>query len=130
MAVTRSAPSLLSGDLAGVQTEVEKRHDESIQRLQHWIRNPSISAEDRGMDEGCELLIRMAREAGFQKAARIDTDGHPGVFATLDAGAPRTFGLYFMYDVKQADPAECRDRRQARVRQGAHGSRRGQPERT
>jgi len=29
-----------------------------------------------------------------------------GVFATLDAGAPRTIGLYFMYDVKQADPAE------------------------
>jgi len=85
---------------------VEKRHDESIQRLQLWVRNPSISAEDRGMDEGCELLVRMAREAGFQKAARIDTDGHPGVFATLDAGAPRTFGLYFMYDVKQADPAE------------------------
>ena len=85
---------------------MEKRHDESIQRLQHWVRNPSISAEDRGMDEGCELLVRMAREAGFQKAARIDTDGHPGVFATLDAGAPRTFGLYFMYDVKQADPAE------------------------
>ena len=106
MAVTRPAPSLLSGDLAGVQTEVEKRHDESIQRLQHWVRNPSISAEDRGMDEGCELLIRMAREAGFQKAVRIDTDGHPGVFATLDAGAPRTFGLYFMYDVKQADPTE------------------------
>ena len=85
---------------------MEKRHDESIQRLQHWVRNPSISAEDRGMDEGCELLVRMAREAGFQKAARIDTDGHPGVFATLDAGAPRTLGLYFMYDVKQADPAE------------------------
>src|SRR5262249_13191483 len=30
----------------------------------------------------------------------------PGIFATLDAGAPRTLGLYFMYDVKQADPAE------------------------
>jgi acetylornithine deacetylase/succinyl-diaminopimelate desuccinylase-like protein len=28
------------------------------------------------------------------------------VFATLDAGAPRTIGIYFMYDVKQADPAE------------------------
>ena len=26
--------------------------------------------------------------------------------ATLDAGAPRTLGLYFMYDVKQVDPAE------------------------
>lgn len=58
------------------------------------------------MDEGCDLMMHMAREAGFQTATRINTDGHPGVFATLDAGAPRTFGLYFMYDVKQADPAE------------------------
>src|SRR5258706_2026035 len=58
------------------------------------------------MDEGCELMMRMAREAGFQTAQRINTDGHPGVFATLDAGAPRTFGVYFMYDVKQADPTE------------------------
>src|SRR5438132_13035891 len=30
----------------------------------------------------------------------------PAVFARLDSGAPRTFGLYFMYDVKQADPSE------------------------
>ena len=97
---------MLSGDLAPVRSEIEKRHDESIQRLQHWVKNPSIAAEDRGMDEGCDLMMRMAREAGFQKATRIDTDGHPAVFATLDAGAPRTFGLYFMYDVKQADPAE------------------------
>ena len=28
------------------------------------------------------------------------------MFATLDAGAPKTVGLYFMYDVKQFDPAE------------------------
>jgi len=97
---------MLSGELASIQSEIEKRHDESIQRFQHWVKNPSIAAEDRGMDEGCELMMRMAREAGFQAAKRIDTDGHPGVFATLDAGAPRTFGLYFMYDVKQADPAE------------------------
>jgi acetylornithine deacetylase/succinyl-diaminopimelate desuccinylase-like protein len=70
------------------------------------VRNPSIAAEDRAMDEGCELMMRMAREAGFQEATRIDTDGHPGMFATLDAGAARTFGLYFMYDVKQADATE------------------------
>ena len=106
MAATRSAPTILGGELSSIHAEIEKRHDESIQRFQHWVRNPSIAAEDRGMDEGCELMIRMAREAGFQTAKRIDTDGHPGVFATLDAGAERTFGLYFMYDVKQADPAE------------------------
>src|SRR2546425_12446479 len=57
------------------------------------------------MDEGCDLMMRMARAAGFQKATRIDTDGHPGVFATLEAGAAATVALYFMYDVKQAVPA-------------------------
>jgi acetylornithine deacetylase/succinyl-diaminopimelate desuccinylase-like protein len=36
----------------------------------------------------------------------IETDGKPGVFATLDAGAAKSVGLYFMYDVKQFDPAE------------------------
>ena len=106
MAVAFSSETLLSGELASIRAEIERRHDESIQRLQHWVRNPSIAAEDRGMNEGCELMTRMARDAGFQKAVRVDTDGHPAVFATLDAGAARTFGLYFMYDVKQADPSE------------------------
>src|SRR6202171_6112805 len=50
--------------------------------------------------------MRMLRDAGFDTVRRISTDGQPGIWATLDAGAPRTFGLYFMYDVKQADPAE------------------------
>src|SRR5438094_7512173 len=104
--MTRAAPSLLTGELSPIQSEIEKRHDESIARFQNWVRNPALAAGDRGMDEGCDLMIRMARDAGLQTARRIDTDGHPGVFATLDAGAPKTFGLYFMYDVKQAEPAE------------------------
>src|SRR5438876_4222351 len=71
-----------------------------------WIRQPSIAAENRGMNEGCELMMEMLREAGFSSVKKMPTDGQPGVFATLDAGAPKTLGLYFMYDVKQADPAE------------------------
>src|SRR5229473_488053 len=46
------------------------------------------------------------RHDEFGEVTKVPTDGQPGVFATLDAGAPRTLGLYFMYDVKQADPAE------------------------
>src|SRR5436853_4721132 len=58
------------------------------------------------MNEGCELMMEMLREAGFSGVKKMPTDGQPGVFATLDAGAPKTLGLYFMYDVKQADPSE------------------------
>ena len=41
-----------------------------------------------------------------QQAKVIPTKGVPAVFATLDAGAPVTLGIYFMYDVKHYDPAE------------------------
>ncbi len=95
-----------AGDRARVYAEIEKRHGEALKRLQDWIRVPSIAAENRGVNEGCALMIRLLKDAGFQRADRADTSGKPGVFATLDAGARRTVGVYFMYDVKQADPAE------------------------
>jgi len=98
--------SSASSNLAPVLGQVEKAHGEAVERLQAWIRQPSIAAENRGMSEGCDLLIKMLTDAGFDKATRVNTDGQPGVFATLDAGAPRTIGIYFMYDVKQVDPSE------------------------
>ena len=93
-------------DLTDVKREIAKRHDEAVKRLQDWIALPSIAAENRNFPAGAEHMARLARDAGFQQATVITTDGKPGVFATLDAGAAKTIGLYFMYDVKQFDPAE------------------------
>src|SRR5712664_3868032 len=95
-----------AGDLAPVEREIQKRHGEAVQRLQEWIHQPTIAAEGIGADEGVQHFIRLLKDAGFQRAERMPTDGFPGVFATLDAGAPKTVGLYFMYDVKQVDPSE------------------------
>jgi acetylornithine deacetylase/succinyl-diaminopimelate desuccinylase-like protein len=93
-------------DLSAIKVEITKRHDEAVTRLQDWIRQVSIAAENRGYPEGAEYMAKLARDSGFESATVINTDGKPGVFATLDAGAPKTVGLYFMYDVKQFDPAE------------------------
>jgi acetylornithine deacetylase/succinyl-diaminopimelate desuccinylase-like protein len=93
-------------DLKPLTSAIEKGHDEAVRRLQDWIRQPSIAAENRGMNEGCELMMRLLRNAGFDQVTRMPTDGFPGVFATMDTGAPKTVALYFMYDVKQVDPAE------------------------
>ena len=93
-------------DFDPIRKEISKRHDEALQRLQEWIHQPSIAAENNGVNEGCELTMRMLKDAGFNTATKVPTDGQPGIFATLDAGAKRTVGLYFMYDVKQVDPAE------------------------
>jgi len=101
-----AVPAAPADEMDGIRAEIEKRHDEAVERLQHWIQQPSIAAENRGMNEGCELTMHMLSDAGFEQVRKVPTDGQPGIFATLDAGAPRTVGLYFMYDVKQADPAE------------------------
>jgi acetylornithine deacetylase/succinyl-diaminopimelate desuccinylase-like protein len=111
VAIAVSAALLVShparaDDLGDIKREIAKRHDESVKRLQDWIAQPAIAAENRGYPDGAQLMAKLARDAGFQKATVIETDGKPGVFATLDAGAAKTVGLYFMYDVKQFDPAE------------------------
>jgi acetylornithine deacetylase/succinyl-diaminopimelate desuccinylase-like protein len=104
--MSAAGPTAASSAAVPVLAQVEKRHDEAVERLQAWIKQPSIAAENRGMTEGCQMLIRMLQDAGFGHAESVPTDGQPGVFAVLDAGAPRTVGMYFMYDVKQVDPAE------------------------
>ncbi|MEY2878682.1 MAG: hypothetical protein RLZZ15_1062 [Verrucomicrobiota bacterium] len=93
-------------DLAALKAQIAQQHDRAVKRLQDWIKLPSIAAENRGFPEGAEHMAKLLREVGFQTAAIIPTDGKPGVFATLDAGAAKTVGVYFMYDVKQFDPKE------------------------
>ena len=85
---------------------VAERHDMTVKALQDWIALPTIAAEGKNVAEGAEYMKRLALDAGFQQARVVQSGGVPGVFATLDAGAPVTLGIYFMYDVKQFDPAE------------------------
>ena len=49
-------------DFAVIRAEIEKRHDEAVKRLQTWIRQPSIAAENRGMTEGGDLMIRSTND--------------------------------------------------------------------
>jgi acetylornithine deacetylase/succinyl-diaminopimelate desuccinylase-like protein len=105
-AADKAADAKFGGDLTSVRAAMEKQRPEAIKRLQSWIALPSIAAENRNMEEGCQMMIDLLKDAGFQSAKRMPTDGQPGVFATLDAGAKRTVGMYFMYDVKQFIPSE------------------------
>ncbi len=102
-----SNPALATeNDFSDVRAQVTQQHEQNIKRLQDWIGQVSIAAENRGYPEGADYMIQLLKDAGFQRAERVETEGKPGVFATLEAGAPKTVGLYFMYDVKQFDPKE------------------------
>ncbi len=89
-----------------VAAAIRADHDAAIQRLRQWIALPTIANMGVNHKEGAEYMRQLALDAGFQQAKVIPTDGVPGVFATLDAGAEDTLAIYFMYDVKHYDPAE------------------------
>ena len=58
---------------ADIKSEITKRHDEAVKRLQDWIAQVSIAAENRGYPEGAEYMAKLARDAGFQQR---DGDQH------------------------------------------------------
>jgi acetylornithine deacetylase/succinyl-diaminopimelate desuccinylase-like protein len=89
-----------------IRKAAEANRQAAIKRIQDWIALPSIAAENLSMPEGAAYMQQLALDAGFDSAEIIPTDGHPGVYALMDNGAPRTLAVYFMYDVKQFDPSE------------------------
>jgi acetylornithine deacetylase/succinyl-diaminopimelate desuccinylase-like protein len=106
-AVVGGADGLFAAtDRDSVVAEIATQHQATVQMLRDWIAVPSIAAENRNYPQGPEYMARLAREAGFTRVELVPTAGKSGVFATLDSGAPATLALYFMYDVKQFDPAE------------------------
>ena len=106
-AVMSPLPALAaSSQTAAIRKAAEAGKEASVKRLRDWIAFPSIAAENRNMPEGAAYMAELAKDAGFTNVEIVPTDGHPGVFGTIDVGAKRTLGIYFMYDVKQFDPAE------------------------
>ncbi|HET9335197.1 MAG TPA: M20/M25/M40 family metallo-hydrolase [Sphingomicrobium sp.] len=89
-----------------IEAAVKARHGETVKALQEWIALPTIAAEKKNVPEGAAHMLKLAREAGFANARLVPTSGVPGVFGTIDVGAKRTLGVYFMYDVKQYEPSE------------------------
>ncbi|MGZ8998614.1 MAG: M20/M25/M40 family metallo-hydrolase, partial [Allosphingosinicella sp.] len=93
-------------DREALRQAVDAGFEESLQRLRQWMALPTIAAERLNIEEGADYMARLATEAGFSGVRKVATGGVPAVFGVLDVGAQRTVGLYFMYDVKQFDPAE------------------------
>lgn len=87
-------------DLARIFRYLEGHYDRHVQNLQEFCRQPSISAEEYGVEECARLLADYYRRLGCQEVEIVPTEGHPCVWAYLDAGAPKTIVNYCMYDVQ------------------------------
>ncbi len=82
---------------------IDQHYDEHLSKLQELVRQPSISAENRGVRECAELVRSYFRDLGCKNPRLVETSGFPVVYGHYDAGAERTIIAYFMYDTQPVD---------------------------
>jgi len=85
---------------------IDERREESLEALKTLIRQPSISAQDKGVKECARLLSGMLQDFGIP-ARIIDTPTQPVVYGEV-APHPEGFTLlcYGHYDVQPPEPLE------------------------
>ncbi len=89
-----------------VYDHIDANLDQHLAKIQQWLRQPSISAQNVGIREMAELLRQDLEDIGFAEAELVPTDGHPGVWGYYDAGAEKTLVVYLMYDVQPVNPED------------------------
>ena len=92
--------SAYPGRHAAVYADIDARQPEHLEHLRRWVRQPSVSAQGRGIHEMANMLADDLRKLGFKEVELVPTAGHPGVFGYYDAGASKTLVVYLMYDVQ------------------------------
>src|SRR5580704_17261331 len=104
-AVHINMSQIKSEELKKVYANIDAHFDEHVERLQKWIRQPSISNSGEGIQESAEMVKGFFDELGCQQSKVYDTGvtewglpGNPVVYAKCDEGAPKTIVIYWQYD--------------------------------
>lgn len=83
-----------------IYRHIDEHLEETLLKLQEYVRQPSVSVDGTGMRECAELVAGHYRGLGCGEVEIVETDTFPGVWAFYDAGAPLTIVNYNMYDVR------------------------------
>jgi acetylornithine deacetylase/succinyl-diaminopimelate desuccinylase-like protein len=94
---------LESQHLRKIHDHIAQNKARHIARVQEYLRQPSVSSWGLGMKECADLLMSYFKRLGCKEVELVKTDGHPGVWAWYDAGAPKTLAYYMMYDTQPFD---------------------------
>ncbi len=91
--------------MSGLEAWIEAHRGELIGDLQRLLRQPSISAQDRGIRECAALVVEMLQSWGI--TAQIhETPRHPVITGELRGEGDRTLLIYGHYDVQPPEPLE------------------------
>ncbi|NIR86192.1 M20/M25/M40 family metallo-hydrolase [Candidatus Bathyarchaeota archaeon] len=83
-----------------VSKYIDTHLDQHISKVQDFLRQPSVSAENYGVRECAEILKDYLADLGCQDARLIETGSFPVVYGEYDAHAEKTLLVYMMYDTQ------------------------------
>jgi acetylornithine deacetylase/succinyl-diaminopimelate desuccinylase-like protein len=83
-----------------VSKYIDLHLDEHIRKMQDFLRQPSVSAENCGVRDCAELLKSHFVNLGCKKARLIETKSFPVVYGEYEAHAEKTLLVYMMYDTQ------------------------------
>src|SRR5258705_5606925 len=92
-------------DFDAIDRYLEKHLDDSIEELIRYASQPSVAAQNVGMEECARLVAEMLRSRGF-KVEMVPSEGYPVVIAEREGGSDKTLLIYNHYDVQPAEPLE------------------------
>lgn len=93
---------------ARVDAYLQSHLDDSISELSRYCAQPSVSAQNWGLQETAEMTAEMLRQRGFEVKI-FPTDGAPIVYGERKGKSPKTILFYNHYDVQPPEPLELWD---------------------
>ncbi len=91
-----------------IDAYIEEHLDDFVAEMIRLCRQPSVSAQNLGLEETARLVARMLEERGFHTET-LPTDGAPVVYGEAPGRADRTLLFYNHYDVQPPEPLELWD---------------------
>ena len=86
--------------------DVRSIEREALDLTRELCRKPSVSAEERALDETAELVETLLTATGFE-TRQLEVDGAPpAVYGELAGEGDASLLLYNHYDVQPVDPIE------------------------
>ena len=92
-------------DFSFIDQYLEAHLPESIAELSVYGAQPSVSAQNWGLEECAELVGKMLKQRGFTVQI-IPTGGAPVVFGEIKGRSNKTVLFYNHYDVQPPEPLE------------------------
>ena len=88
-----------------IDSYLEKNLDQNLEELKRYVAQPSISAQNIGLEECAQIVKEMLEKRGFTAMIK-STAGAPVVFGERKGKSDKTLLIYNHYDVQPPEPLE------------------------